>query len=88
MPLWKFTALTTAGSAVWNTIFVYAGYALGEQWHVVEEYAGVLQKVVIAVVAAAVVWFVVTRVWRWVHDDERPAHARGRRDAAPARDEA
>jgi membrane protein DedA with SNARE-associated domain len=73
---------------VWNTIFVYAGYALGEQWHVVEEYAGVLQKVVIAVVAAAVVWFVVTRVWRWVHDDERPAHARGGRSSAPARDDA
>ncbi|GED08287.1 DedA family protein [Cellulosimicrobium cellulans] len=88
MPLWKFTALTAAGSAVWNTIFVYAGYALGEQWHVVEEYAGVLQKVVIAVVAAAVVWFVVTRVWRWVHDDERPAHARGGRSSSPARDDA
>ena len=88
MPQWKFLGLSAAGSLVWNTIFVCAGYLLGEQWHVVEEYAGVLQKVVIGVVAAAVVWFVVTRVWRWVHDDTRPAHARKGRDAAPARDEA
>ncbi len=88
MPLWKFLGLSAAGSLVWNTIFVYAGYALGEQWHVVEEYAGVLQKIVIVVVAAAVVWFVVTRVWRWVNDDERPAHARGGRSSSPARDDA
>ena len=88
MPLWKFTALTTAGSAVWNTVFVYAGYALGENWHVVEEYAGVFQTVVVVVVALAVAWFVTTRVWRWVHDDERPAHARRRGASAPAEDPA
>ncbi len=89
MPQWKFLGLSAAGSVVWNTIFVGAGYLLGEQWHVVEEYAGILQKVVIGVVAAAVVWFVVTRVWRWVHDDARPAHARkGRGAAAPVREEA
>ncbi|MBD8079589.1 DedA family protein [Cellulosimicrobium arenosum] len=81
MPLWKFTALSAAGSAIWNTIFVVAGYYLGENWHVVEEYAGILQTVVIGFVGLAVVWFVVTRVWRWVHDAERPAHARGRGSA-------
>jgi membrane protein DedA with SNARE-associated domain len=32
MPLIKFTLLTTAGSAIWNTLFVMAGYLLGEQW--------------------------------------------------------
>jgi membrane protein DedA with SNARE-associated domain len=76
MPLWKFAALTTAGSAIWNTIFVVAGYTLGENWHVVEQYAGIFQTVVIVVVGGAVAWFVVTRVWRWAHDDDRPAHAR------------
>jgi membrane protein DedA with SNARE-associated domain len=76
MPLWKFAGLTTAGSAVWNTIFVYAGYVLGENWHVVEQYAGVFQTVVLVAVGGAVAWFVVTRVWRQVHDDDQPAHAR------------
>lgn len=62
MPLWRFGLLTAAGSAVWNGVFVVAGFVLGEQWHVVEAYADVLQYVVIAAVAVGVVWFVVARV--------------------------
>ncbi len=62
MPLPVFLALTTAGSLLWNTLFVVAGFQLGENWHVVEDYAGVFQKVVLAVVAVAVAWFVVSRV--------------------------
>jgi membrane protein DedA with SNARE-associated domain len=67
-----FTALTAAGSLIWNSIFVIAGFYLGENWHVVEEYAGVFQKIVIAVVVALVAWFVVTRV--------RSIRARNRED--------
>ncbi|MGM7671838.1 DedA family protein [Microbacterium sp. A93] len=62
MPLLRFTLLTTAGSAIWNTIFVLAGYFLGANWHVVEEYAGVFQKVVIVVVVVAVATWIVVRV--------------------------
>ncbi|MGD8200419.1 DedA family protein [Ornithinimicrobium sp. W1679] len=62
MPLPVFLALTTAGSLLWNTLFVVAGFQLGENWHLVEDYAGVFQKVVLAVVAVAVAWFVVSRV--------------------------
>jgi membrane protein DedA with SNARE-associated domain len=62
MPVWRFTLLTAACSAIWNTIFVLAGFFLGEKWHIVEQYAGILQWIVIGVVAAVVVWFVVVRV--------------------------
>ncbi|MFK5634450.1 MULTISPECIES: DedA family protein [unclassified Ornithinimicrobium] len=62
MPLPVFTGLTLAGSLIWNTVFVVAGYQLGENWHVVEEYAGVFQKIVLVVVAVAVSWWVVNRV--------------------------
>jgi membrane protein DedA with SNARE-associated domain len=62
MPVGKFLLLTTAGSLVWNTIFVLAGFYLGENWHIVERYADVFQKVVIAVVAVAVVLWVFSRV--------------------------
>ena len=62
MPIWQFLGLTLAGSAIWNTIFVLAGYYLGEQWHVVEVYAGTFQKIVIVTVAAAVAWWVLLRV--------------------------
>jgi membrane protein DedA with SNARE-associated domain len=68
MPLPKFLLYTTLGSAIWNTIFVLAGYFLGENWHVVERYAGVLQWVVIGAVAIAVAWFVVSRLRKRVHE--------------------
>ncbi|WP_417511188.1 DedA family protein [Microbacterium sp.] len=62
MPLLRFTLLTLAGSAIWNTIFVLAGFFLGANWHIVEDYAGVFQKIVIAVVIVAVVVWVFLRV--------------------------
>lgn len=76
MPIWRFGLLTLAGSLVWNSVFVLSGYLLGEQWHIVEEYAGVLQYVVIAAAAAALVWFTVARVRR----------LRGRQGRRPAVD--
>jgi len=57
-----FLALTALGSLVWNSALIIAGYALGEQWHVVESSVGVLQWVVLAGAAAAVTWFVVVKV--------------------------
>jgi membrane protein DedA with SNARE-associated domain len=62
MPLPTFTLLTTAGSLIWNTIFVLAGYFLGENWSLVETYVGIGSNVVIALVAAAVLIFVGVRL--------------------------
>ncbi|GLJ60738.1 hypothetical protein GCM10017576_08670 [Microbacterium barkeri] len=62
MPLMRFTLLTAAGSALWNTAFVLAGFGLGEHWHVVERYADVLQLLVIVGIGAAALIFVVVRV--------------------------
>lgn len=62
MPLVTFTLLTTAGSLIWNTIFVLAGYALGENWSLVETYVGVGTNVVIGLVLLAVLVFVGVRV--------------------------
>jgi membrane protein DedA with SNARE-associated domain len=62
MSLPLFVLLTVAGSAIWNSVFVVAGYVLGEQWHRVEAYAGVVQSAVILTVVVAVCWWVVSRV--------------------------
>ncbi|MFD6072833.1 MULTISPECIES: DedA family protein [Amycolatopsis] len=62
MPFWRFLALTTLGSLIWNTVFVLAGYGLGESWHLVEEYAGFFQYFVIAAVGVALTLFVVNRL--------------------------
>ncbi|MFF4621520.1 DedA family protein [Nonomuraea jabiensis] len=62
MPLVPFTLLTATGSLIWNTIFVMAGYLLGENWSLVEAYVGIGTKVVIALVALALVVFVGVRL--------------------------
>ncbi|WP_433393326.1 DedA family protein [Micromonospora sp. KLBMP9576] len=64
MPVLTFAVYTTLGSLIWNTTFVMAGYLLGDNWHLVEGYAGVLQKVVIVASVAAAGWFVISRVVR------------------------
>ncbi|WP_425462220.1 DedA family protein [Micromonospora pisi] len=64
MRVTTFLLFTALGSLIWNTVFVLAGYFLGENWHVVESYVGVLQNIVIAVCVIAVGYFIVTRVRR------------------------
>lgn len=78
MHWWKFGLLTTAGSLIWNSIFVMAGFLLGENWHIVERYAEIFQLAVIVVVVALIAWFVVVRV---------RALVRERRTDGPARPE-
>lgn len=62
MNLLRFLILTTLGSLAWNAIFVTAGYQLGQNWHLVERYTDVLQKVVIVAIVAAVTLFIVVRL--------------------------
>jgi membrane protein DedA with SNARE-associated domain len=62
MPLLPFLALTLAGSLVWNSALVLAGYFLGESWPLVEQYAGVLQGAVVAATAALVAVFAAGKV--------------------------
>ncbi|MBF6428404.1 DedA family protein [Nocardia cyriacigeorgica] len=62
MPVGRFLVLTAAGSALWNSTFVLAGYALGENWTRIEPYADCLQKLVIVAVVAAAGLFVLRRV--------------------------
>ncbi|MFC4909910.1 DedA family protein [Actinomadura gamaensis] len=64
MSLGPFLLLTTLGSALWNTVFVLAGYWLGDNWHVVEESVGVYSKAVLAAVALAAVAFLGVRIVR------------------------
>jgi membrane protein DedA with SNARE-associated domain len=64
MPITTFLLCTAAGSLIWNTGFVMAGYLLGESWHVVEAYVGMLQYLVVAGVLAAVAYFVSSRLVR------------------------
>lgn len=62
MPVGQFLLLTTAGSAIWNTTFVLAGYLLGHEWQRVEPIVGWLQWVVLVAVAVLVTRWVLKRV--------------------------
>lgn len=62
MPILIFTLLTTLGSLIWNTAFVTAGFLLGENWSLVEDYMGIVSKTVLGIVILAVVVFVFVRL--------------------------
>jgi len=64
MPLLQFTLYTSAGSLVWNSALIVAGYELGAQWHRVEAYVGEASVVVYGALGVAVLWFVVRRLVR------------------------
>jgi membrane protein DedA with SNARE-associated domain len=64
MPLPLFVALTTLGSALWNTAFVLAGHALGANWTQVTDVVSAYSKVVLVAAALAVVAFVAVRLLR------------------------
>lgn len=66
-----FVVLSAAGSLIWNTVFVVAGYFLGENWHIAEQYAGVFSRIVAVAVVVFVVWWVVRRVRR--NQKKRPS---------------
>lgn len=75
MPIGRFVLLTTAGSAIWNAIFVGLGYRLGSNWHVIEPYTDTISRVIYALVVLAVLWWVIRLVRR-----ERRRRAEGRPD--------
>lgn len=62
MPLPVFLGLTTLGSAIWNTALILAGYLLGDRWHLVEQYGGILSKSVLGLVVVTLAVFVVKRL--------------------------
>jgi membrane protein DedA with SNARE-associated domain len=61
MPLVRFTLLTTAGSAIWNTAMLGAGYLLGDNWERIETYVGPISIVVGVLIVVGIVVFVVRR---------------------------
>lgn len=66
MSVVRFSLYTLLGSAVWNTILCSLGAAAGSAWETVtaqaEGVSDVVKYVIIALVAVAVVWWVVKRI--------------------------
>ncbi len=62
MPVGQFLVLTGLGSALWNGALVGLGWALGENWHIIDRYVGWLQYLVLAVAAVLIVRFIWLRL--------------------------
>jgi membrane protein DedA with SNARE-associated domain len=62
MPIPLFLALSGAGSLLWNSLFVTLGYVLGENWHLVDQYAGIFSKIVLVAVVAVIAIFIIRRL--------------------------
>lgn len=64
MNILLFLLLTTAGSLIWNSIFVVGGYLLGGQWHRIEAVAGWFSNAVVGVIIVVMVVFFARRLWQ------------------------
>src|SRR5690606_15796632 len=63
MPLGIFTLYPTTGTAVWTGVWIGLGFGFGPAIKpVLERWSGVLSYLVVAVIAALVIWFVLVRL--------------------------
>ena len=61
MPLVPFLFYSTLGTLLWVGLLTYTGYALGENYELVEEYLGPVSKIVLVGIFVAFVAWVVKR---------------------------
>ncbi|MEA4910817.1 Protein DedA [bioreactor metagenome] len=56
MNLFKFTIYTTLGSLVWNTLLIYAGSVLGENWENVVKIVDEYKNIVLIILSVVVIF--------------------------------
>ncbi len=60
MNITKFSAYTLVGSFMWNSILIYAGIKLGENWGLIHKYSTKIDIVLIAIIILGLGYY----VWR------------------------
>ncbi|MFH1332327.1 MAG: DedA family protein [archaeon] len=60
MNITKFSVYTFIGSLMWNSILMYAGLKLGENWQLIQKYSTKIDLVLIIIILAAVTYY----AWR------------------------
>lgn len=64
MNLWLFALFTTLGSLIWNTVLIMGGYLLGENFHLIADYADAFSNVVLGIVVAVIAVWITLRIVR------------------------
>lgn len=61
MPVLSFASLTVLGATLWNGFLLYCGMLLREHWTTVQDYAHQIDIAVVAMLLAAMAWYVWSR---------------------------
>ncbi len=64
MPILPFLLYSTIGTTLWVSLLTYAGYILGNNYKLVEEYLGPVSKIVLVTILAAFAIWIVRRLMR------------------------
>ncbi|PZU94747.1 MAG: alkaline phosphatase [Pseudanabaena sp.] len=64
MPLLPFFLYSTIGTICWVSLLTYAGYFLGSNYKLVEDYIDVISKAIVVVLVVAIASFVGYRLWK------------------------
>jgi len=64
MNILTFSIFTVAGSALWNSLLIGLGAALGTQYEIIATYSDWLNYAVYAAIAGVVLWLVIRRIRR------------------------
>jgi membrane protein DedA with SNARE-associated domain len=59
MDIRKFITYTFIGSVPWNALLAYLGWLLGENWAVIEEYAKILDYIIIISLLLLIVSYII-----------------------------
>lgn len=62
LPIGIFLLYSTVGTALWVGLLTYAGFALGDNYELVDEYLGPVSKLVLVVLILAVIIWVVKKL--------------------------
>jgi len=64
MNIIRFVIFTALGAALWNSFLAYTGFYLKNNWEVVMKYSKIVDIVVIAILAALVIYYVYRHIKR------------------------
>lgn len=64
MDLRRFSLFTLLGSSIWTVGMAYAGYALGENWELVERWMQPIAWFFIVLIVAGIAWWIIKRTRR------------------------
>jgi membrane protein DedA with SNARE-associated domain len=57
----KFSVYTFLGSVIWNTLFIYVGMQLGNNWQDIDKYSIYLDILLVSVITGFVIWFIIKK---------------------------